>query len=150
MQKKLTKLQAYNAMLILLDKYYWENKSDNLSDFITYAYFWFDGKTADPAAWPEWQAALKMTAQQDKTLQNLNRLTFMQACKAMINFFKFYCSFYIEIPSDMIEVLKILEALPNNKNNNQMWSEWINAINQVTAKKDPRFYIQATKNAEPN
>ena len=84
--KKLTKLQAYNVMLVFLDKYYGKNKSDDLSDFITYAYFWLDGKPADPAAWPEWQDALRLTALQDKSFINQNRLTLLQVLHAMINF----------------------------------------------------------------
>lgn len=145
MHKKLTKLQAYNAIIIFFDKYYWKYKSDNLSDFITYAFFWFDGKTADPAAWPEWQGALKITAQQDRTLRNLNRLTRLQALHAMVNFFKFYCSLYTKIPEDMAAILKMLENLQNNKNNDPMWLEWIQSIDEVMAKQDPRVYIQTTK-----
>ena len=143
MQRKLTKLQAYNAIVTFIDRYYLKNKSDNLSDFITYAFFWFDGKTADPAAWPEWQDVLKATAKQDKTVRDLNRLTRLQALDAMINFFKFYCSLYGKIPFDMIAVLKMLEDLQNNKNKDAMWLEWMSSIDEVIAKKDPRFYIQA-------
>ncbi len=143
MQKKLTKLQAYNSAITFLDKYYLKNKSDDLSNFITYAFFWFDGKTADPAAWPEWQDVLKLTANQDETLRNLNKLTRLQALDTMMNFFKFYCSLYGQIPSDMIAVLKMLENLQNNKNKDVMWLEWMSSINEVIAKKDPRFYIQA-------
>ena len=140
--KKLTKLQAYNAMLIFLDRYYGDNKSDNLSDFITYAYFWFDGKPADPAAWPEWQDALKITALQDKSFTNQNRLTKSQALDAMIIFFKHYCSLYNEIPADMVVVLKILEDLEKNRNNSSMWKAWMKAMDEVIVKLDPRFYIQ--------
>ena len=141
--KKLTKLQAYNAMLIFLDRYYGDNKSDNLSDFITYAYFWFDGKPADPAAWPEWQDALKLTAQQNKGFRNQNRLTRPQVLLVITNFFKHYCSLYTEVPSDMVVVLKILDNLQKNKNNSSMWQAWVKAMDEVIIKKDPRFYIEA-------
>ena len=89
MQKKLTKLQAYCAALVFLNKYYDTYKSDNLSDFITYAFFWFDGKTADPAAWPEWLEVLKKMKLQDKSLRNINRFTRLQALDAKVNFLSF-------------------------------------------------------------
>lgn len=144
MQKKLTKLQSYNAMLIFLDTYYWKNRSDNLCDFITYAYFWLDGKPADPAAWPEWKDALNLTAYQDKKLRNKNSLTQLQALQTMINFFQHYCDLYTEIPSDMIIVLNILKDLKENRNHSVMWQEWVHAMDEVILKKDPRFYMQVT------
>lgn len=143
MQKKLTKLQAYNALLIFLNVYYWQIKSDNLSDFITYAFFWFDKKTADPAAWQEWKDALSLTARQDNSLRNINRLTESQALQAVINFFKNYCDLYTETPLDMIKVLNTLKDLQQNKSKSAMWKEWANAINEILCKEDPRFYIQA-------
>ena len=147
MNKKLTKLQIYNAIITFLDKYYWQNKSDNLSDFITYAFFWFDGRTADPAAWLEWLDTLKLTAQQDKSLRNVNRLTRQQALHAMVIFFKYYCSLYGSIPLDMATVLKILETLESTKNQHPMWQEWMNSIDEVIVEKDPRFYIQVADDA---
>ena len=142
MKKKLTKLQAYNAMVSFLDAYYDKNKSENLSDFITYAFFWFDGKTADPEAWPEWKETLQAMSKRDKNFKNLNRLTHLQALHAMVNFFKLYCSLYVQVPLDMIIVLKMLESLQDNRASDPAWSDWIKSIEDTVVKKDPRVYIQ--------
>lgn len=142
MQKKLTKLQAYNAIITFVDKYYWSNQSENVSNFITYAFFWPCGGIMDGAAWPEWQDALKLTARQDTTFRNMNKLTRLQALRAMVNFFKHYCSLYGEIPEDMAILLKILEDLHNNKQKDPRWLLWMESIDEVVAKQDPRFYIK--------
>ena len=143
MKKNLTKLQAYNVIITFLDQYYRENKSDNLSDFITYAYFWFDKKTADPAAWPEWLEALEKMALQNKKIRNVNRLTYVQACNAMVIFFTDYCGLYVIIPLDIVKILHVLEELQLNKQRSIMWPAWIDAIEKIIAQEDPRFYVQS-------
>lgn len=145
MQKKLTKLQAYNTLLVFLNAYYMQNKSDNVCDFITHAFFWFDKKPADPVAWQEWKKALNFIARQDISLRN-NSLTQLQTLNAVTKFFQIYCDLYTSIPTDMLHVLHIFNDLQKNKNKSRMWLQWQEAIHEVLTKKDPRFYIQSAKN----
>ena len=54
MKVKLTKLQAYNAMVKFLDIYYEQTKSDDVGSLLGGMSFLSDDSTADPAAWEDW------------------------------------------------------------------------------------------------
>jgi len=115
MQKKLTKLQAYNAMLKFLENLYEKEKSDYLGDVLSNSKFWSDGITADRGSWQDWQKAIRITALQDKRLRNKNKFTELQACHAMFNYVHNYVSFYELKPKYLINLLKTLQSLLKKK-----------------------------------
>jgi len=94
-ERRLTKLQAFNAMVKLAEGYYKETASDFMGGLLGSLLFLSDGVTADPAFWSEWDDAI------NKVLQNQNSekyvdevlgisVTESQAFKAMVQFFKDY------------------------------------------------------------
>ena len=56
MKKKLTKLEAFQAMVKFLEKYYQLTKSDDIGALLggMDRSFWNNGKTFDPALWDDW------------------------------------------------------------------------------------------------
>lgn len=113
LQKKLTKLQAYNLIIIFMDKLYSKGFSTHVSDFITYAYFLKDKKPLDPAAWPEWLQALKTMHNKDCTY--IKTMSLLETLDAMVIFFSMYCSLYDIVPVHMQNIVKIIKDLQNNK-----------------------------------
>ncbi len=141
MQKKLTKLQAYNVMLHFLEELYYQDKSDYLGDILSNSEFWSDGMPGDRGSWSDWEKAIRVTALQDKTLRNYNRLTPMQACHAMFNYVHNYVSFYEPKPDYLIKLLKVLQLLLDKKSET-MWQLWLEIVDKVMKMTDPRVYLK--------
>ncbi len=59
MERRLTELQAFNAMIEFLEEYYEKTSSDLIDLLLGDMLFWPDGNTIDPAAWIEWDDAVK-------------------------------------------------------------------------------------------
>lgn len=55
----LNEYQAMQAMIIFLDQYYEQIKSDDIAILLGSLTILDDGKPADPAMWDEWLAAIK-------------------------------------------------------------------------------------------
>lgn len=140
-QKKLTKLQAYNVMLHFLEELYEKEKSYYLGDILSNSEFWSDGITADRGAWSDWQKAIQVTALQDKSLRKYNSLTPVQASKAMFNYVDHYVSFYDPKPEYLINLLRLLQLLCNKKNES-MWLLWLEIVKKVMQMSDPRYYLE--------
>lgn len=67
MSKKLTELQAYNAMFHFLKAYYERTNSDDVGSLLGDLQMMSDNRTADPAAWSDWIKSVEATlAQIDK------------------------------------------------------------------------------------
>ncbi len=145
MQKKLKKLQAYNAMLTLLEEFYEKEKSDYLGDILSNSEFLSDKIPGDRGSWSDWQKAIRVTALQDKTFRNLNRLTSLQAGYAMFNYIHNYVSFYDPKPNCLTNLLEILKLLLSKKNK-QMWQEWLRIIDKIIKMPDPRYYLEFESN----
>lgn len=66
MQKTVTIKQAYEIMLVFLERLYEQTKSDDLGGLLGGFSLLPDGHTADPAAWEDWldaaRVVLKKTA----------------------------------------------------------------------------------------
>ena len=140
MQKKLSKLQAYNIMLCYLEEVYEQEKSEYLGDILSNSEFWSDKITADRGSWPDWQKALRVTAIQDKKLRNSNRLTLLQACNAMFNYINNYVSYYDPKPEYLIHLLELLKLL--TKQNDPSWQDWVRIADVIMKKEDPRVYLE--------
>jgi len=94
-ERRLTELQAFNAMVKFLDEYYKETASDFMGGLISSLYFLSDGRTADLVFWSEWDDAIKQVLQEQNNEKHEDEflgvsLTESQAFKAMIQFFKNY------------------------------------------------------------
>jgi len=95
MEKKLTELQAFNAMVKFLEEYYKETASDFMGGLISSLFFLPDGGTADPAFWSEWDDAVKNILQEQNSEKYEDEflgisVTELQAFRAMVQFFKDY------------------------------------------------------------
>ena len=143
MKKKLSKLQAYNVMLKFLETYYWKNKSNDLSNIISFSQFCSNKTTADSAMWLDWQNAIILTAQEDKTLRNQNKLTCIQAFNAMFNYLKKYFSYFTTMPIEIDNLLKKLQILKNKQTiHDSIWQEWLRITDDIIKKNDPRIYLE--------
>ncbi len=140
MQQKLTKLQAYNVMLDFLEKLYEKEKSDYLGDILSNSEFWSDKIPGDRASWADWQKAVQVTALQDKSLRNKNKLTRLQACCAMFNYVHNHASFYKPQPDYFISLLNFLQLLKDQKDTS-MWQLWLKISDEIIKKSDPRVYL---------
>ena len=65
MEEKLTKKQAYLAMLAFLEQYFKQIQSDDIGALLGSMSFLDDGSTADAAMWHEWQHAVELILSQD-------------------------------------------------------------------------------------
>jgi len=94
-ERRLTKLQAFNVMTKFLDEYYEVTASDFMGGLISSLFFLPDGVTADPAFWSEWDDAIKKILHDQNSEKYVEEIlgisvTESQAFKAMVQFFKDY------------------------------------------------------------
>ncbi len=95
MERRLTKLQAFNAMVKFLEGYYKETASDFMGGLVDSLYFLSDGGTADPAFWIEWDDAIKKVLHEQNSEKQIDEIlgisvTKSQAFETMVQFFKDY------------------------------------------------------------
>jgi len=95
MKRRLTELQAFNAMVKFLNEYCKEIACDFMDGLISSLYFLSDGGTADPAFWIEWNDAIKKVLQEQNSEKHKDEIlgisvTESQAFETMVQFFKDY------------------------------------------------------------
>lgn len=61
MNNNITKVQAFKAMRKFLEMYYESTLSDDVGSLLGDLNMITEGQTADPAAWDDWDQALKDT-----------------------------------------------------------------------------------------
>lgn len=66
MEKKITILEAYKAMVAFLDDYYVRFGQDSLGSVLGSIHLINDETTADPAAWFDWLEAVKRILAESK------------------------------------------------------------------------------------
>ncbi len=135
MERRLTELQAFNAMVKFLDEYYEETTSDFMGGLVTSLYFTADGGTADPAFWIEWGDAVKKILQKQTSEKHVDEVlgisvTESQAFKAMVQFFKDY---YERGPEPDITIFfDYLRLLPDNNSSSptirKKWKQYVDAV----------------------
>jgi len=116
-EKRLTKLQAYNAMVKFSDKYY-EKASAHFVGTLSSLLFTIDGGTADPAFWEDWGVAIKKVLHEQNSVKHIDEIlgisvTESQAFDIMVQFFKNY---YKPDPDDPNAVMffDYLHLLPDS------------------------------------
>lgn len=144
MKKKLTKLQAYNAMIKFLKIYYYLDPSGDIGVIIGVMSFLRDKTTVDSAMWEVWGESLDMLLKH-KNLKNYNHLTILQSFLAMGLFLKDYFS-----TTDLAQDIKFLEynidLACNGKSVDQiLWKNWLQCVDEVLAVKDSREYFKLSK-----
>ena len=92
-ERKLTELQAFNAMVKFLEIYYKETGSDFMGGLLSALLFLPDGKPLDSAYWEDWSIAIQKILQKQLEEKQLDEiwgvsLTESQVFKAMTQFFK--------------------------------------------------------------
>jgi hypothetical protein len=69
MKTELTRLEAFQAMVKFLEKYYQATKSDAIGSLLggMDQSFWSDGKPFDPALWDDWMEAVDALLKEKST-----------------------------------------------------------------------------------
>jgi|HubBroStandDraft_4_1064222.scaffolds.fasta_scaffold325676_1 hypothetical protein len=73
MEKKLTELEAFQAMIKFLDIYYQNTFSDDIGSLLgdmNLDNFFKNGTTADPAAWEDWIECINAVLKKTKNENN--------------------------------------------------------------------------------
>ncbi len=70
--KRVTILQAFEAMKVFLEGYYERTQSDDIGSLLGDLDFLEDGITADPAAWGDWMGSVRKILDTWPTLSMLN------------------------------------------------------------------------------
>lgn len=125
MEKKLTKLQAYNAMIKFLEIYFVQSNSGDLGSLLGGMDFLVDGSTADSAAWEDWIDSVNAILK-----KNNEWLTQLQAFNAMREFLKIYHD--QTHSNDVGSILSDSAILPNGNTVNPVaWTNWMKCIDAV-------------------
>jgi len=143
-QKKLTKLQAYNAMSKLLIIYYDLDSTGDIGIIGGSMSFLEDKRTADDAMWINWIESLELMLKHKK-LRNYNHLTSLQAFLAMGIFLENY--FGMNNLAKDIEFLEknIKLAAEHKKIDPLLWMNWLKCVDIVLSVKDSREYLTFIK-----
>ncbi len=139
MQKKITKLQAYNAMTKLLQIYFDNQPSSDLAMLLSGMSFLQNHKTVDLAMWEIWGECLERILH-EKNLRNFNYLTFLEAFIVMGNFLEHILQYPEDERIKKIEDNAIL-ARDNNKIDTVLWQNWLRCVDEVLTVKDSREYF---------
>lgn len=124
MEKKITKKQAYIAMIKFLEIYYAKGNFDDIGSLLGEMDFLSDGSTADSASWEEWIDSVNAIVKSEESLTKL------QAFNAMRKFLEIY---YEQTSSnDVKSILHDSKILPNGTTVDSMaWNNWIKCVDAV-------------------
>lgn len=139
--KKLTKLQAYNAMVKLFIIYYYLDPSGDIGCVIGCMSFLKDKTTVDDAMWEVWGESLDIILKH-KNLRNYNHLTPLQAFLAMGVFLEDYFG-----TTNLLQDIAFLESnvrLARDKKfvDPTLWKNWLQCVDEVLSVKDSRTYFR--------
>jgi len=141
MERRLTKLQAFNAMVKFLEGYYKETASDFMGGLLGALLFLPDGDTADPAFWEDWGIAIKKILHEQNSEKHVDdeilgiSVTESQAFKAIVQFFRHY---YKPDPDDpeAIMFFDYLHLLPDDNSSSLTIKEkWKTCVDDALKEK---------------
>jgi len=141
MERRLTELQAFNAMVKFLEKYYKETASDFMGGLLGALLFLPDGDTFDPAFWEDWGIAIKKILHEQNSEEEIDEIlgisvTELQAFNAMVQFFRNY---YEPDPDDPDAVMffDYLHLLPdgNGSSNPTIRGKWKTCVDSAIKEK---------------
>ena len=142
--KKLTSLQAFNAVGRLLQIYFDKKPSSDLATILGSMSFLRNKKTADDAMWEIWTECLDKIFI-TKRLRNYNHLTVLQAFLGMGEFLEEYFG-----TTDVEPIINFLEqnaklATEHKKIDVTLWRNWLQCVDEVFSVKDSRMYLRLRK-----
>ena len=140
MKKKLTTLQAYNAMVKLFIIYYYLDPAGDIGVVIGCMSFLQNKKTVDSAMWEFWIECLDMILKH-KNLRNYNHLTPLQAFLAIGLFLEGYFG-----TTNLLKDIEFLEQnirLARDKKlvDPTLWKKWLQCVDEVLSVEDSRKYF---------
>jgi len=146
LQRSLTKIQFFNAMVDFLTTYYKRTLSGDLSLVMEIIYSFSDSSITDQAAWTDWNNAVKKALQKqaiekpvdDETVER--RLTELQAFNVMV---KFLDEYYEETTSDFMGelVTSLYFTVDGGTADPAFWSEWGYAVKKVLQEQTSEKYV---------
>ncbi len=68
-ETELSKIEAYSAMFVYLEEVFARTQSDDLGALLGGMSLLADGGTADPAAWADWEAAVRRVVEGEVDLE---------------------------------------------------------------------------------
>ncbi len=139
--KKLTQLQAYNAMVKLFQIYYDLDPSGDLGSIIGCMTFLQDKRTVDDARWEVWGECLDIMFKH-KNLRNYNHLTLLQSFFAIGLYLEEYFG-----ETDISWEVKLIQDNVHNARNKKLvdstlWKNWLQCVDEVLAAEDSRTYFR--------
>lgn len=128
MKNKLNTLQAFNAMTLYLDKYYFANLSDDLGSLLGGFQLFEEGSTWDPAAWHDWINSINRVL--NKKNADKDTFTILQAFQIMTSFLEKY--YELTSYDDIAAILSPLITFEKNQDfNAPEWKAWVQCVNKV-------------------
>ena len=139
-KRRLTELQAFNAMVKFLEEYYKETASDFMVGTLSAFLFLPDGKPADPIFWIDWNRAIKKVLHKQNSKKQIDEIlgisvTESQAFKAMEQLFRDY---FEPDPTDPDAVMffDYLHLLPDgNSTSPTIKEKWAQCVNEALKEK---------------
>lgn len=128
METKLSALQAFNAMTLYLDKYYFANPSDDLGSLLGGFQLFEEGGTWDPAAWHDWINSINRVLNKKNEIKDT--FTILQAFQIMTSFLEKY--YELTSYDDIAAILSPLIIFEKNQDfDSIVWKDWVECVNKV-------------------
>ncbi len=141
MERRLTELQAYNAMIKFLDEYYEETSADFVDLIRGAMSFLSDGDTVHCTYWIDWGIAIKKVLQKQNSEKYENNeilgisVTESQAFEAMVQLFRNYFEPDPDDP-DAIMFFDYLHVLPDgNSDSPTIRKKWKTCVDSALKEK---------------
>ncbi len=140
MQKKLTKLQAFNTVGKLLQIYFDIKPSGDLATILGSMSFLRNKKTVDDGMWEIWNESLDKLLKY-KNLRNYNYLTILQSFLAMGLYLEGFLG--TEELDEAVEFIQQNIRLARDRKlvDPTLWKNWLQCVDEVLAVKDSREYF---------
>lgn len=139
--KKLTKLQAYNAMVKLFKIYYYLDPSGDIGAIIGSMSFLQDKRTADEAMWEIWIECLDLILNHRK-IYDYDYVTSWDAFRAIGPFLENFFG-TTNLLKDIDFLLKNIQLAHNKKQvDSTLWKNWLQCVDEVLSVEDSREYFR--------
>ena len=138
--KKITKLQAFNAVGRLLQMYFDDKPSGSLATILGGMGFLDNKEVVDDGMWEIWNKSLNKILQH-KNLRNYDHLSVLQAFLVMGSFLEGF--FGTNDLDDDIDFLECNARKAFNKEvvDQALWKKWLQCVDEVLSVKDSRAYF---------
>jgi len=141
MQKKLTELQAFNAVGRLLQIFFNKKRSGDLATVLGSMSFLQDKTTVDQLIWEIWKQSLDQILE-FKKMRDYNHLTILQAFLAMGLYLEGFLG-TTELDDAIVYLQQNIQLARDKKRIDPiLWQNWLQCVDEVLAVKDSRMYFQ--------